>query len=363
MWEGDSMGMSMGELRSRFESKLNMAGAPMRCSIDLEDGRDDLGIVFPARLSDEVSLHSDNLIFDQGDARNVSPEARTSCGRKALDWPRMVLESLVEECVRGVLEEACPPLGDGSMEEWGYAPSAWDVPRLREYLSEEGADPCMRYPAGSIVRMCGCGAVFASDVCAIAFSPQSEWDFACPRCGKPSRLGVSRCEGFQLPEGWVFASRGRDGDKCYFVHPSDWYFVMNDLSEMIKGGILSADRKELAFSLWKAKGGMGFEEALAFLVNHPIYDGRFFECTDFDLAMVCSRTKKHESSDSRFANDAWEVWVESGPYIVSDDYSGLSHDVSLDCGGWSFEEAVVHLAHLVRQRYGNGGSRNGSFKA
>jgi hypothetical protein len=51
----------------------------------------------------------------------------------------------------------------------------------------------------------------------------------------------------------------------------------------------------------------------------------------------------------RSKNTKTQVWLESGAYVyddIVDDYVS-SHDIRLDTGGDTFEEAIINLANLV----------------
>jgi hypothetical protein len=59
--------------------------------------------------------------------------------------------------------------------------------------------------------------------------------------------------------------------------------------------------------------------------------------------------EKGRIDDNEKLNIATEVWLECGPY----EKSCLNHDVDLDCGAPTFEEAIIRLAKLVRRKYGD----------
>jgi hypothetical protein len=46
-------------------------------------------------------------------------------------------------------------------------------------------------------------------------------------------------------------------------------------------------------------------------------------------------------------NTEVRVWLESGCY---DEVHGGTHDINLDCGGKSFEEAIIKMANLLKKR-------------
>ena len=130
---------------------------------------------------------------------------------------------------------------------------------------------------------------------------------------------------------------------------------MHDLTEAIENDLIHLKPQDLALKLWKAKGGMNFEEALEFLNNHPIFKGHFLECFDLLPVETCLRTRRAEDSDSIFKNDTWEIWIEAGPYVELDSGPCPTDDPDLNCGGWSVPESIIHLAHSVRFHYGTDG--------
>jgi len=59
----------------------------------------------------------------------------------------------------------------------------------------------------------------------------------------------------------------------------------------------------------------------------------------------------NEVDDDQTKNTKTQVWLEVGPW--SEQYH--THDWDLDCGGDTFEEAIIKLADLVKQYYGDDG--------
>ena len=55
--------------------------------------------------------------------------------------------------------------------------------------------------------------------------------------------------------------------------------------------------------------------------------------------------------DDESKNTKVEVWLEAGPY---GEHCNI-HDWDLDCGGDTFEEAIIKLADLVKQYYDDDG--------
>jgi hypothetical protein len=54
-----------------------------------------------------------------------------------------------------------------------------------------------------------------------------------------------------------------------------------------------------------------------------------------------------------------QVWLEHGPWEQLDKTSlpQHTHDWDLDCGGDTFEEAIIELANLVKRHYNDDGSK------
>ena len=105
--------------------------------------------------------------------------------------------------------------------------------------------------------------------------------------------------------------------------------------------------------------------------NHPDMDLRysmFMQCLDIMVSKVDPTTgrieDKVEGQPSR--NTHTEFWLECGAVEnvsetpnAAENYSEdairngtTTHDYELDCGGASFQEAIVKLAALVKKQYG-----------
>lgn len=89
-----------------------------------------------------------------------------------------------------------------------------------------------------------------------------------------------------------------------------------------------------------------FHDAFNYLSNHIIFADRFNECLDIEVVKINPKTKSID--DNAALNTETEIWLECGPY-----YNGITHDVDLDCGGKTFEEAIINLRNLVEKKYGN----------
>lgn len=90
---------------------------------------------------------------------------------------------------------------------------------------------------------------------------------------------------------------------------------------------------------------LSFYESWYYLEEHPIFNGKFQNLLDIEVVKVNPKTKKIE--DNVELNTLTQIWLEIGPCIKN----GYSHDYDLDCGGDSFEEAIVNLAELVKKIY------------
>lgn len=115
----------------------------------------------------------------------------------------------------------------------------------------------------------------------------------------------------------------------------------------------------------KRPGFTDLFKAWQFLENHPIFikDWAYFrECLSIDVVKVNPKTERVEDDPRK--NTATRVWLECGPWVRPRELpkeerkyhrQGMaSHDIDLDCGGTTFEEAIVKLANLVIKRYGRG---------
>lgn len=107
-----------------------------------------------------------------------------------------------------------------------------------------------------------------------------------------------------------------------------------------------------------------FYDAWYFLENHRIFQleecSVFSECLSIEVVRVNPNTDEIDDDESK--NIITRVWLECGPWCHPDELpdeakkdwpDGVpSHDVDLDCGAPTFEEAVIELANLVAEKYG-----------
>lgn len=98
-----------------------------------------------------------------------------------------------------------------------------------------------------------------------------------------------------------------------------------------------------------------FLHAWHFLHGHPMFkspkesrfsNGNFQQCLDIMVTQVNPANDTIE--DDKTLNTKTVVWLECGPY----EEGHLVHDLDLDCGADTFEEAIIELADLVYDHYG-----------
>lgn len=100
---------------------------------------------------------------------------------------------------------------------------------------------------------------------------------------------------------------------------------------------------------------MDFYEAFHFLKHHRIFRGRFLENLDIAIVKVSPKTRRIEDDPSE--NTLTQVWLETGPIKNVKNVAMMQqpvwmHDLDLDCGGNTFEEAICRLAARVLKKYG-----------
>ena len=96
---------------------------------------------------------------------------------------------------------------------------------------------------------------------------------------------------------------------------------------------------------------MNFYDAWHFLLNHPIFKDMF---VDSLYTMVVKVNPKTMEVDDNFSkNTKVQVWLESGEY--EEEYGMCCHNIDLDCGADTFEEAIIELAYLVKENFTDDG--------
>jgi hypothetical protein len=91
------------------------------------------------------------------------------------------------------------------------------------------------------------------------------------------------------------------------------------------------------------------EENIAFATS--MY-ARYDSCLCVEVHKVNPETSHID--DNEELNTKTEVWFECGYY----DGNIYIHDLDLDCGGDTYEEATIELANLVHENYGENSLEN-----
>ncbi len=83
------------------------------------------------------------------------------------------------------------------------------------------------------------------------------------------------------------------------------------------------------------------------------WHGQFIHNLDINYAKVNAITRRTDNEPA----DTVEVWLESGAAMWDESYYnsyiGNVHDIDLDCGAPTFDEALIILANLVLKKYGD----------
>jgi len=101
------------------------------------------------------------------------------------------------------------------------------------------------------------------------------------------------------------------------------------------------------------------------LIMHPAFNhvgGRpgFPDALNVEVSKVNPKTNSVD--DDKTLNTKVEIWLEVGPWVdpseagYPEDWTApemASHDFNLDCGGDTFEEAIIKMAELVKKHYGD----------
>ena len=79
----------------------------------------------------------------------------------------------------------------------------------------------------------------------------------------------------------------------------------------------------------------------------------FLNCLDIEYVKVNPVTKEIDVNNVLNTQD--EIWLEFG---IWDEKENIAcHDLDLDCGGSTFDEAIVNLANLVKKYYDDDGNK------
>ena len=98
---------------------------------------------------------------------------------------------------------------------------------------------------------------------------------------------------------------------------------------------------------------MDFYTAWRFLDEHKMFNGFFANGLWTEVVKVNPDTNAIDPDTTK--NTKVQVWLEHGPYDA--EWGATTHDLYLDCGGDTFEEAIIDLARLVQQYYTKDGRR------
>lgn len=93
---------------------------------------------------------------------------------------------------------------------------------------------------------------------------------------------------------------------------------------------------------------MDFYTSWEFLNTHKAFNGLFEK--GLYVAVVKINPDTNEIDDDVTKNTKIQIWLEHGAYVEP---YGLTHDIDLDCGADTFEEAIIELAKLVKKHYGS----------
>lgn len=96
---------------------------------------------------------------------------------------------------------------------------------------------------------------------------------------------------------------------------------------------------------------MDFYSAWCFLTNHRIFNDEF-QYDRLWTHVTKVNPKTNELDDDRTKNTKVQVWLECFPYNENVDVDERFHDTDLDCGGDTFEDAIITLSKLVKEKYG-----------
>ena len=109
-----------------------------------------------------------------------------------------------------------------------------------------------------------------------------------------------------------------------------------------------------------------FYEAFHFLKTHKMVENigvdglrnnYFNECLCIYVVKVNPETDEIEINDN--LNSKTQVWLEFGPIHYDNIFEEMmpEHDINLDCGADTYEEAIIKLANLVDLYYDDNGEK------
>lgn len=96
-----------------------------------------------------------------------------------------------------------------------------------------------------------------------------------------------------------------------------------------------------------------FYEAYHFCYNHCMFNHCVVSNT-MCIEVVKVSPKSNMIVKDKSKNTSTRVWLEWGPFCFYDGTLEGYHDIDLDCGGNTYEEAIIELANLIKKKYGDG---------
>ena len=102
---------------------------------------------------------------------------------------------------------------------------------------------------------------------------------------------------------------------------------------------------------------MDFYESWKFLREHKIFNGSFEYGLWTEVVKVNPETNAIDEDFTK--NTKVQIWLEHGPFDA--EWGLTTHDLDLDCGGNTFEEAIIELAKLVTKYYTEDGKRKEEY--
>lgn len=98
---------------------------------------------------------------------------------------------------------------------------------------------------------------------------------------------------------------------------------------------------------------MDFYYAWHFLDNHKMFNGLFSNGLWVEVVRVNPDTNSIDDDNTK--NTKVQIWLEHGPFEYY--HNDTTHDIDLDCGGDTFEEAIIKMAELVKKYYNDDGTK------
>ncbi len=80
---------------------------------------------------------------------------------------------------------------------------------------------------------------------------------------------------------------------------------------------------------------------------------------NIDVVKVDPKSKRVLNDASR--NTLINYWLESGPWEKQEKEMVPTHDIRLDCGADTFEQAIIKIARLTKKHYGSKSNLTGKI--